>query len=116
MVAGAQSHSYRTYATPGELVAQYLAYLADVKARVQDPSYALNAAIYTEARPPYNAGSPCALTVCYPAPRHALMQAAPPQSPYMCDVGTRLPSRAKPYISSALRAKMRNLFGVLVPR
>ena len=55
---GAQSHSYRTYATPGELVTQYLAYLADVKARVQDPSYALNGAIYTEARPPYGAGTP----------------------------------------------------------
>lgn len=56
-VVGAQSHSYRTYATPGELVTQYLAYLADVKARVRDPSYALNAAIYTEARPPYGAGT-----------------------------------------------------------
>ena len=46
----AQSHSYHTYDTPGELVAQYLAYLRDVKARMQEPAYAINGAIYTEAR------------------------------------------------------------------
>ncbi|KAK9836097.1 hypothetical protein WJX81_000830 [Elliptochloris bilobata] len=43
-----ESHSYHTYATPAELVASYLAYLQDVKARMQEPAYAINGAIYTE--------------------------------------------------------------------
>ena len=112
-VVGAQSHSYRTYATPGELVTQYLAYLADVKARVQDPSYALNGAIYTEARPLHGAGKPCAFTVCYPAPRHALRHAAPPRSPYICDVGTRLPSS---HALKSLRTSCKNLQHFLCAR